>query len=468
MQTMNRLLNIVRQFHRLLSAAAQESGQGNVPRHGRMTHDPAWDTDPAAALAESERLIEDGGRCCPPHFKALDRLPRNIRKLPSTHIDITDTQISDLSGLAERPDLESLVLNDHVSDISGLDGLTALTRLVANTSPVTDLSPLRGCRSLTNLQLNVAHVADLSPLADLPSLESLDLWSYKGQALWPHGRVQKLSFVHAAERSADLAPLVTWKALSSLNLDRGTIKGALPVLPTIRFLGLPGCDDTHFAALSGYTALETLFAYDSSVSELAPLAGCIRLETVNLSNSRITDIDPLVDKPALKDVSIAGTGVTHIARLSWLPKLGRLLADETAVADIAGWNPDSTIRFLSLRDTKVSDLSLLAGTGIQSLNIAGTPVSDLSFIAKMQWLHGLNFARTQVSEIEPILAHAGLLYDVSDLDYRDRAGYYLHFEDTPLARSSEALHKISLMDGNTDAGDRQKALRELYGIAPSR
>jgi Leucine-rich repeat (LRR) protein len=433
-----------------------------------MTHNPAWDSDPAAALAESERLIEDGGRCCPPGFKALDRLPRNIRKLPSKHIDIAGTQISDLSGLVERGDLESLVLNDRVSDVSALGALTALIRLVAYKAPVTDLAPLRGCLSLTDLQLDVAHVADLSPLADLSGLQSLELWNYKGQPLWPHAGVQRLSFVHAAERSADLAPLVTWKALSSLSLERGTIKGALPVLPAVRFLALPGCDDTHFAALSGYTALETLFAYDSGVSDLAPLASCTHLETVNLSNSRIKDIDPLADRPALKDISIAGTGVAHISRLSWLPKLEDLRADKTAVADIAGWNPDSAIRFLSLQDTKVSDLSPLAGTRIRSLNIAGTPVSDLSFIAAMQSLQGLNFARTQVGDIKPILAHPELLYDVSDLDYRDRAGYYLHFEDTPLARSSEALHKVSLLDGHPDAGNRQKALRELYGVEPGR
>ena len=398
MKTTDRLLNFVRQFRRLSSASARESGQGN----------------------------------------------------------------------ADRPHLESLVLNDDVSDLSALEGLTALTRLVAYKAPVTDLSPLRGCRSLTDLQLNVAHVADLSPLADLPSLESLELWSYQGQALWPHAGVQRLSFVHAAEHSADLAPLVTWEALSSLGLERGTIKGALPVLPTLRFLAMPGCDDMHFAALWGYTALQKLFAYDSSVSDLAPLAGCIHLEKVELSDSRITDIDPLVDKPALTDISIAGTGVTHISGLSWLPKLEYLRADKTAVADIAGWNPDSVIWSLSLQDTKISDLSPLAGTRLRSLNIAGTPVSDLSFIATMQWLHGLNFARTQVSAIAPILAHAGLLDDVSHLDYRDRAAYYLHFEDTPLARSSEALQKISLMEGNTDDNGRQKALRQLYGIALGR
>lgn len=344
-----------------------------------------------------------------------------------------------------------------------LEGLTALTELTARGAPVTDISPLRGCRSLTHLQLNVAHVADLSPLAEIPYLESLELWSYRGQAFWPDAVVQRLSLVHAARCSADLAPLDTWNALSLLSLERGVIKGALPVLPTVSFLGIPGCDDMHFAALSGYTGLQKLFASDSNVSDLAPLAGCIHLETVNLSNSRITDIDPLVDKPALRDVSISGTGVTSIAGLSWLPNLWCLRADKTDVADIAGWNPDSAIRFLHLQDTKVGDLSPLAGTGIQSLNIAGTPVSDLNFIANMRSLCGLNFAGSQVSAIEPILAHAGLLYDANDLDYRDREAYHLDFRDTPLARSSEALHKISLMQG-----DRQKALRELYGVTPGR
>src|SRR5438046_6165524 len=95
--------------------------------------------------------------------------------------------------------------------------------------------------------------------------------------------------------------------------------GFLPVLPTISFLSMPGCANRHFAALSGYTGLQKLFAYDSNVSDLTPLAGCIHLETVELSDSRITDIDPLVDKPALKSVSITGTSVTHISMLSWLP-----------------------------------------------------------------------------------------------------------------------------------------------------
>lgn len=433
-----------------------------LPDSGRG-HDSAWNTDPAAALAESERLIEKGRPCLPPHFKALDRLPRNIRKLTSNHIDISDTQISDLSGLAERPNLERLCLNEHVADISVLEGLSALTELTARRAPITDISPLRGCRSLTHLQLNVAHVADLSPLAEVPHLRSLELWSYRGQAFWPDAVVQRLSLVHAAQRSADLAPLETWNALSTLSLEPGVIKGALPVLPTVSFLSIPGCDDMHFAALAGYTELEKLYAHNSNVSDLTPLAECIHLETVNLSNSGVTDIDPLVDKPALEDVSISGTGVTSIARLSWLPNLWCLRADKTDIAEIAGWNPDSAIRFLYLQDTKVSDLSPLAGTGIQSLNIAGTPVSDLNFIANMRSLCSLNFAGSQVREIAPILAHAGLLYDVSDLDYRDREAYHLDFKDTPLARSSEALRKISLMNGN-----RQEALRELYGIALSK
>jgi hypothetical protein len=58
-----------------------------------------------------------------------------------------------------------------------------------------------------------------------------------------------------------------------------------------------------------------------------------------------------------------------------------------------------------------------------------------------------------------VLRHPGLLHD-DDSDYRAHEAWRLAFEDTPIARSSEKLLKISLMkDGN-----KQKALRELYGI----
>ena len=82
-------------------------------------------------------------------------------------------------------------------------------------------------------------------------------------------------------------------------------------------------------------------------------------------------------------------------------------------------------------------------------------------------LHGLKVRGTNVSDITPIIEHPHLLYDVTRLDYRDRLGYLLDFADTPLTRQDPELHAISLLDRNPEAGLRQKALRERYGIKPN-
>jgi hypothetical protein len=216
------------------------------------------------------------------------------------------------------------------------------------------------------LQLNVAEVADLSPFADLPNLERLELWSYRGQALWREANVRHIAFIHASERSADLSPLTTWPHLLLLSCAGPAIAGALPVLPRIESLSVPGCDDDAFATLSGYVRLKSLHSYGGRVSDLAPLAGCTELETVSLSATRVSNVDLLLDKMALRTLDIAGTHIagTHIADisgLSWLPSLESLRADRTPVRDLSGWDPNSAIRYLWLADTKVSTLASLQG-----------------------------------------------------------------------------------------------------------
>src|SRR6476620_6596912 len=156
--------------------------------------DPPWMNDPIAALAEAERRLEQDGAGWwydqRPYVTALECLPRNLDRLKGTRIDISDTQISDLTGLSSKPNLTSLALNDRIADISAVEALGSLEELVAYKAPLEDLSPLRHCRSLKSLQINVSQVSDLSVLADLPNLELLQLWSYRGQPLWQDGSVK--------------------------------------------------------------------------------------------------------------------------------------------------------------------------------------------------------------------------------------------------------------------------------------
>lgn len=426
--------------------------------------DPPWTNDAEAALAEAERRIEENGQGWwygqRPYVTALDRLPRNLAKLASKTVDISATAISDISGLRSKPDVESLHLNDRVSDISVVGELTRLEHLVAYKVPIGDVSALPRCRSLRTLLLNAQNVADLSPLAELPDLERLELWNYRGQPLWPRANLRQLLILGAPPGSLDLSPLETWSELELLSCDGAAIAGDLPALPSVSNLHLHGCDDYVFRSLSGFSGLQTLFASRGPLTNLTPLAPCTQLETVCVSQTHVSSVEPLLDKELLKDISLDDTAVTEISALSRLPHLRYLRAGGTPVRELSGWNPDTPLRSLSLPKTNVRNLEELSGRNLLTLDIHSTRVSDLSFVAGLPSLRGLIFRETDVADFSPVLAHPTLLADMSGYDYRDR-GPLLDFADTPFARSDPALRAISEI---ADSAARHDALRRHFGF----
>lgn len=422
-----------------------------------------WNEDPAAALAEAERGLAEEGKGWwwgpAPRFQALAEIPFNFERLESRHADLSKTRIADVSRLADRPDLDSLVLNEHVTDIGALAALPSLGRLVAYTAPLRDLAPLSSCRALESLQINVEHVADLSPLADLPNLKSLELWSYRGQGLWRDGVAERLELVHNSGEP-DLSPLESWRSLVSLSFSRAPAGDSLPRLPAVTFLAIAGCGDGHIAALASYSSLEQLYAYDSTVSDLRPLASCSALQSVTLSRSKISSVEALLGTATLTKIWIGETDVRDVAALSYLPKLEELWAEKTDVEALGGWNRRSTVSSLRLEDTKVADISPLAGTKIKVLSVAGTPLSDISAINDMTDLSILDISRSQVGDIGPILRHSQLMVDRTGWDFRDSLGHGIHFADTPATRADTRLHDISLLPSQ----DRVRALLDHYAI----
>ena len=78
--------------------------------------------------------------------------------------------------MARAKGLKELYLVDNdISDISALKGLTGLTRLSLKHNEVSDLSPLEALSNLTWVELHDNAISDVSPLAGLNSLTWLDL-----------------------------------------------------------------------------------------------------------------------------------------------------------------------------------------------------------------------------------------------------------------------------------------------------
>ncbi len=91
-------------------------------------------------------------------------------------VSLQNTQVSDLSPLAELMNLEWLDLPyTQVSDLSPLTELKSLKELRLYNTPVNDLSPLVVLKNLGTLDLSNTQVSDVSPLSELKNLKQLNL-----------------------------------------------------------------------------------------------------------------------------------------------------------------------------------------------------------------------------------------------------------------------------------------------------
>ena len=96
-------------------------------------------------------------------------------------INLTSTQVTDLTPLAGLTKLKSITMRSPVSDISPLAGLTALKSLSLSTTPeFSDLAPLAGLTSLESITFKQSSsISDLTPLSNLRSLETISIESGK-------------------------------------------------------------------------------------------------------------------------------------------------------------------------------------------------------------------------------------------------------------------------------------------------
>ncbi len=148
---------------------------------------------------------------------------------------VPNTQIKDISGLANFKNLENLDLHFHaVTDISPLAGLTKLANLSLGGNPVADITPLAGLTNLGFLTLFNCQAQDYSPLANLTGL---------GGLLLDHSTISDVSM---------LSGLTELWWLSLLNTQVRDVS-PLSTLTNLRKLQLAGCP------ISDYTPLAAIY-----------------------------------------------------------------------------------------------------------------------------------------------------------------------------------------------------------------
>ena len=216
---------------------------------------------------------------------------------------VSNSGITDLTGLEHAHYLSSLDLRGNtntVSDFSPLAGLTNLKSLNLSGSFLTDISSLIGLTDLEDLGLSGSNLSDISPLAHLTNLTRLSL---------------------SSNNLSDISPLVNLTGLAVLDLDGNNLSDISPLanLTGLGALYLSSNNISDVSPLANLTNLTRLWISHNNISDVSPLANLTHLSgTLSLLDNNISDVSPLValENPSSHPLWIQGeNGVTLSVRL---------------------------------------------------------------------------------------------------------------------------------------------------------
>lgn len=233
-----------------------------------LNHNPLKSVEPLRCLAKLERLgladtdLEDEDLDCLMGLKELkelnikgnkalsagkfDELQAALPKCEITHDDLL--YVVRLGEKEFRSDAKQIVAETQgISDLSGLEKFTELTRLALDGNRIADLSPLKPLAKLQELSLAGNGIADLSSLSGL-------------------------------------------KQLRKLNLQNNAI--------------------TNLAPLAGCSSLTELNLGGNSITDLSPLASLEELTVLSLAENQIVDLSALYDLNGLKSLDLRGNPLT--------------------------------------------------------------------------------------------------------------------------------------------------------------
>ena len=285
-----------------------------------------------------------------------------------------NANITDLTGLEHATNLTRLALgtelvgrrlinSNSVSDLSPLAGLTNLTWLFLGSNSISDLSPVAGLTNLTNLGLGSNTISDLSPVAGLTNLTSLSLDN---------------------NTISDLSPVAGLTNLTSLILRNNTISDLSPVagLTNLAQLTLWFNSISDLSPLAGLTNLTSLGLGFNSISDLSPLAGLTNLTSLGLGNNSISDISPLAGLTNLTSLGLGNNSISDISPVAGLTNLTELGLDNNSISDLSSVAGLTNLTFLILADNSIVDLSpLVENTGLGSgdtVDVRGNPLNYAS------------------------------------------------------------------------------------------
>lgn len=177
----------------------------------------------------------------------------NLTELDLENRELTNSQISNLRHMKKLTSLN--LSNNYITDMSCLDGLTAIEYIYFDNNNVSDISFMGPMEHLKKISANNNSISDISVLEDKTELEMV----FMGD-----------NYI------TDISPLKNSRGLVYVGFDEAQI-GNIDVLA--------GMDKLEMAGFSG-----------CNLESIEPLADCASLRLVYFGRNRLTDVSVLKGK----------------------------------------------------------------------------------------------------------------------------------------------------------------------------
>ena len=304
-----------------------------------------------------------------------------------TRLDLGSNAITDLTPLEGLTNLTVLYLgNNTITDMSALEGLTNLTELSLYDINISDVSTLEGLTNLTTLGLENNTITDVSPLESLTNLTELSLSDNNISDVTAMGSLTNLTELSLNDNNiSGVTALGSLTNLSSLGLGGNTITDVSPLegLTSLTGLGLHDNNISDVTALGSLTNLSRLSLYENNISDVSPLGGLTNLTALYLYYNNISDVSPLGGLTNLTSLNLGFNMITDVSGLGGLTNLSTLGLDGNNISDISAPGGLTKLAYLNLGFNTITDVSPLGGWSNHlsqpiSVNLRGNPLNSTS------------------------------------------------------------------------------------------
>lgn len=269
--------------------------------------------------------------------------------------------------LASMPDLQKLNL-PNCYGISSTDHFSAVPNL---------------------RDLNLQASGDLAPLFNLSRLRSFTLWGSR----------------------FTVDALASLRALRSISLSGREVEALpdLPVLPSLRSLGLHYFEGNAIEGLERQTGLRALNISECELDEFPDLSGLKYLEKLTLKKVTLKDPSNLARLIHLRELDLSEI---HLPDFSWMGRLSRLA------------NLQFRTYHHGIKDSDGKNLDgLWELRALQSVSLHTSMVSE---IPHWKWLQNVSYAWLELSGLKKVPTDAPVLPRMNNLNFEN--GQALNFE----------------------------------------